>query len=58
MANIKLQNLTSITGSDLFDDSESFMRDLSEDELELQGGWTPTLYMIWAGSSMGLAALL
>jgi hypothetical protein len=38
MANIKLQNLTSIVGSDLFNDSESFMRDLSEDELVVQGG--------------------
>jgi hypothetical protein len=38
MANIKVQDLASITGADLFGDSESFMKDLSEDELTLQGG--------------------
>jgi hypothetical protein len=41
MANITLKDLTSsnITGVSLFHDSESFMQDLSEDELNLQGGW-------------------
>ena len=38
MANIKLQNLTSFAGADLFNDAESFMQDLSEHELDLQGG--------------------
>ena len=40
MANITLQDLISsnITGASLFNDSESFMQDLSEDELNLQGG--------------------
>jgi hypothetical protein len=39
MANIKVTNLNaSIAGTDLFDDSESFMRELSEDELNLEGG--------------------
>jgi hypothetical protein len=40
MANIKVKDLTqcSITGIDLFDDSESFIQDLSEYELNLQGG--------------------
>ena len=41
MANIKLHNLTSFAGADLFNDSESFMRDLSDDELESQGGISP-----------------
>jgi hypothetical protein len=40
MANIKVKDLTqlSITGLDLFNDSESFIQDLSEYELNLQGG--------------------
>jgi hypothetical protein len=38
MANIKVKDLTSIAGADLFSDSENFMQDLSEDELDLQGG--------------------
>lgn len=38
MANIKVRDLTSITGSDLFNDSESFMRELSDDELTAQVG--------------------
>lgn len=39
MAGIKVKDLNSnITGSDLFIDSESFMRDLSEYELNTQGG--------------------
>jgi predicted transcriptional regulator len=35
MASININNLS---GFDLFNDSESFMRDLSEDELEIQQG--------------------
>jgi hypothetical protein len=39
MANIKLTELVgNITGFDLFNDSDSFMQDLSEDELDLHGG--------------------
>ncbi|WP_310485388.1 hypothetical protein [Chamaesiphon sp. VAR_48_metabat_403] len=38
MANIKLRDLASIAGADLFNDSESFMQELSENELSLQGG--------------------
>jgi hypothetical protein len=38
MANIKVRDLTSITGVDLFNDSESFMRDLTDDELANQAG--------------------
>jgi hypothetical protein len=39
MANINVKDLNSnITGSDLFSDSESFMRDLSDYELNTQGG--------------------
>ena len=43
MANIKVLDLNSITGEDLFNDSESFIRDLSDDELELQGGFPPAV---------------
>jgi hypothetical protein len=39
MANIKVRDLTSIAATDLFDDSESFMRELSDNELEIKGGW-------------------
>jgi hypothetical protein len=47
MANINIKNLNSnITGSDLFSDSESFMRDLSDDELETTGGFTGRLIRI------------
>jgi hypothetical protein len=38
MSNIKLTDLNRIVGTDLFTDSEDFMKDLSEDELDLQGG--------------------
>ena len=38
MPNIKLTDLNGIVGTDLFSDSENFMQDLSEDELNLQGG--------------------
>jgi hypothetical protein len=43
MANIKLQNLTILAGADLFDDAESFMQDLSGNELDLQGGKAPQI---------------
>jgi hypothetical protein len=46
MANINVKDLSGhITGSDLFSDSESFMRDLSDDELTTQGGSIVSL--IW-----------
>jgi hypothetical protein len=40
MANIKLENLIGykLAGMDLFTDSESFMQELSENELVLYGG--------------------
>ncbi len=42
MANIKLIDLAGkIAGFDLFNDSDSFMQDLSEHELDLQGGKAP-----------------
>jgi hypothetical protein len=46
MANIKVRDLTSIAGTDLFNDSESFMQDLSDEELETQGGFTHTPIVI------------
>lgn len=52
MANIKLQDLTSIVGANLFDDDESFMQDLSESELIIKGGgfwdWLGTAQ--WSGA--------
>lgn len=42
MANIKLIDLAGkIAGLDLFNDSDSFMQDLSENELDLLGGKAP-----------------
>jgi hypothetical protein len=40
MANIQVKDLTrsSIPGLDLFNDLENFIQDLSDDELDLQGG--------------------
>jgi hypothetical protein len=45
MPNIKVKDLSTptITGSDLFIDSESFMRDLSDNELDLEGGKAPQI---------------
>lgn len=40
MANIEISDLTH-AGYDLFYDSESYMIDLSGDELEIHGGITP-----------------
>lgn len=42
MAKIVILNLFS-AGYDLFDDSESFMQELSGSELDLQGGLVPFL---------------
>ena len=40
MASITVKDLVKhiVIGADLFNDSENFMRDLSEDELSLYGG--------------------
>jgi hypothetical protein len=45
MASIELTDLAdhNSTGSALFSSSESFMQDLSEDELDLQGGKAPQI---------------
>ncbi len=47
MANIAISNL-SPSGSDLFDDSESYLQELSEQDLSVQGGVmiTPTITTI------------
>jgi hypothetical protein len=45
MANIKLKDLVNST------DNSSFIRDLSEDELELQGGW------VWIAARVVIAAV-
>lgn len=42
MANIAISDLHP-TGYDLFSDSESYMKDLSDGELDIQGGVTPVL---------------
>jgi hypothetical protein len=50
MASIDVKDLNSnITGSDLFSDSESFMRDLSDYELNTQGGSIVSLVWRIAG---------
>jgi hypothetical protein len=58
MANIKVRDLTSIAGTDLFNDSESFMQDLSDDELALQGGATPIASYWFVGGGIAVAGLL
>jgi hypothetical protein len=55
MANIKVKDLTTIAGVDLFNDSESFMRDLSDGELnQTQGGspWTAVLLAMTVWSAL------
>ncbi|MEH2166527.1 MAG: hypothetical protein V7K41_07605 [Nostoc sp.] len=44
MANISISDLRP-TGYDLFFDYESYMKDLSDEELNIQGGITPALYV-------------
>ena len=39
MANIKIDNLRP-TGTELLSDSESYLTDLNQDELNIQGGFT------------------
>ena len=39
MANIKLRDLTSVVEASLFDNLEDSIQELSEDELNLQGGF-------------------
>lgn len=55
MANIKVKDLTTIAGTDLFNDSESFMRDLSDYELNhTQGGspWTAVILAMAVWSAL------
>jgi hypothetical protein len=54
MANIKLRDLTSIAGADLFNDSESFIQDLSDDGLAIQGG----LFFLISPITTGIATTL
>jgi hypothetical protein len=53
MADIKINDLLihDIPGADLFSDSENFLRDLSDDEMDIQGGWSP-LYFAYASSNI------
>ncbi len=39
MATIKITNLYS-TGSELFQDSETYLNDLTDEEMNSTGGWT------------------
>jgi hypothetical protein len=43
MASITVENLTeyNVSGMNLFNDSENFMMELSDDELNVYGGLTP-----------------
>ncbi len=48
MAKIDVKDLhNSIAGADLFFDSENFMRDLSDDELNTQGGCRTIDIITW-----------
>ncbi|MEQ9481500.1 hypothetical protein [Coleofasciculus sp. F4-SAH-05] len=38
------------TGSELFSDSESYMKDLTEEEIDIQGGLTPFVAAFLAGA--------
>jgi lactobin A/cerein 7B family class IIb bacteriocin len=61
MASIIVDNLPNcnVCGSDLFNDSESFLQELTEDELlETNGGITPTVIFtagFVAGVGLGIA---
>ncbi len=58
MANIKVRDLIGIAGADLFNDSESFIQDLSDYELALQGGVSPTFYFAVAATYAGATAAI
>lgn len=45
MASIKVADLRPI-GSDLFSDSQSFLNEISEEELGIEGGGTPLSFVI------------
>ncbi|NEP28094.1 hypothetical protein [Moorena sp. SIO3I6] len=45
MANIAISDLHPV-GANLFEDSESFMMDLSDDQLDVKGGATPVILTI------------
>jgi len=45
MASIKISDLRP-AGANLFSDSESYLNDLSEEELGINGGMTPTTIVI------------
>jgi hypothetical protein len=52
MANITVKDLAgyNITGSDTFNNSTSFVRDLPDDELNIQGGWS---FWCWVTGKCG-----
>ena len=55
MANIKIDNLRP-AGADLLSDSESYLTDLNQDELNVQGGLTWVTVVIVLAGSCGAAA--
>jgi hypothetical protein len=57
MADIQISDLK-ITGSDLFNDTENYLQDLSDEEVDFQGGLTPLINFGYAssqGCAMGVA---
>lgn len=58
MSNITVSNLNP-AGSDLFSDSESYLRDLSQTELKVQGGAisTPLCAVVTIGVLVGSAII-
>lgn len=58
MASITISDLRP-AGYDLFSDSESYMKDLSEAELGIEGGITPAIVAAaaWSSANCGYAAV-
>ena len=58
MASIKINDIQ-LNGSDLFNDSESYLSELTQSELiDNHGGSTPTSTLLFFGGSMILVTLM
>jgi len=55
MATIQVYNL-STTGAELFGDSESYLNDLTNDEMNLTGGFISSVYCQFGGALAKLAS--
>lgn len=54
MASIKISDLRP-AGYELFSDFENYMNEVSEEELNIQGGGTPLVFL--AGAALGALAM-